>query len=194
MTTPGTDYSSTVAIYGGSFSPPHVGHAMVAAWLLWTRRVDQVWLTPVYRHAFEGQQDKQLASFEQRCSWCLAFADALGEGVEVCRIESELPTPSYTIDTLRSLRRRHPEFRFRLVVGSDVLPQLPQWRDWSSIAEEFSPIVVARDGYPSEQALESPVFPGVSSSEIRERLAKGQPVEHLVPAEVVRLIRSQDPQ
>ena len=47
-----------VAVYGGSFNPPHVAHAMVASWLLWTRLVDEVWLVPVFRHAFEGIQEK----------------------------------------------------------------------------------------------------------------------------------------
>ena len=177
-----------IAVYGGSFSPPHIGHAMVAAWLRWTERVDETWLLPVYRHAFEGQQEKRLAGFDERCAWCEALAESVGAGVEVCRIEEELPVPSYTIDTLRSLRDRHPEFQFRLVVGSDVLSQLPQWRDWDSIEREFHPIIVARDGYPSDRILDSPIFPGVSSSEIRQRIAEGQSIAHLVPATVHRLL------
>jgi len=166
-----------------------MGHAMVASWLRWTERVDEVWLLPVYRHAFEGQQHKQLASFEDRCAWCGALAEAVGQGVKLCRIEEELPTPSYTIDTLRSLRDRHPGLQFRLVLGSDVLPQLPDWRDWDSIDREFSPIIVARAGYPTDLDLKSPEFPGVSSSEIRQRLAEGREIAHLVPATVLRLLK-----
>ena len=51
-----------VAVYGGSFNPPHIGHAMVAAWLLWTRRVEEVWLVPAFAHAF----DKALRPFAAR--------------------------------------------------------------------------------------------------------------------------------
>jgi nicotinate-nucleotide adenylyltransferase len=182
---PGT---RVVAVYGGSFSPPHVGHAMVASWLRWTERADEVWLLPVFRHAFEGQHGKQLASFEDRCAWCEALAEAVGPGVKVCRIEAELPTPSYTIDTLRSLRDRHPGIQFRLVLGSDVLSQLPEWRDWDSIEREFSPIIVARAGYPADLELNSPEFPGVSSSDIRQRLVDDREIGHLVPATVLRLL------
>ncbi len=180
--------SRTVAVYGGSFNPPHVGHAMVASWLLWTELVDELWLLPVYRHAFDGLHDKKLTSFEQRCAWCEALADSVSPEVKVCRVEAELATPSYTIDTLRHLRAKFSDCQFRLVVGSDVLPQLPKWRDWESIEDEFSPIIVARAGYPTEKELDSPVFPGVSSSEIRSRLEAGLDISHLVPASVLRLL------
>ena len=40
-------------MYGGSFNPPHIAHAMVASWLVWSGEVDQVWIVPVYQHAFE---------------------------------------------------------------------------------------------------------------------------------------------
>lgn len=187
-----TETPQVIAIYGGSFNPPHVGHAMVASWLVWTGMVDKVWLLPVYHHAFEGIQDKRLASFEDRCSWCEALAQSLSSSVEVCRAEADLPIPSYTIDTLRYLRQQHPQHQFRLVVGSDVLPQLPLWRDWASIEAEFEPLIVARAGYPMSSAPESPVFPAVSSSEIRHRLAQGQSVKGWVPQAVLKLMQTED--
>ena len=130
-----TGAAQNIAVYGGSFNPPHVGHAMVASWLVWTGLVDKVWLLPVYEHAFEGLQDKRLASFDTRSAWCDALAESLSPAIEVCRVEADLPTPSYTM-TLRFLRQLHPHYRFRLVVGSDVVPQLPQWRDWESIERD----------------------------------------------------------
>lgn len=155
---------------------------MVAAWLLWTRRVDAVWMVPVYRHAFEGTQDKRLAPYADRLRWCGQLAADISEAVVVSDVESRLPVPSYTIDTLRHLAAAHPEHRFRLIVGADVLPQLPDWRDWDSIARDFAPIVVGRDGYPPPE--DAVIFPGVSSTEIRRRLRDGQPVTHLLTARV----------
>lgn len=180
-----------IAVYGGSFNPPHVGHAMVAAWLRWTGRAEAVWLVPVYRHAFEDWHGKTLAPFDQRVSWCEALAADVGGGVEVCTVEAELPTPSYTIDTLRSLAEAHPEHRFRLVVGADALPQLPQWRDWGAIEAEFSPVVVGRQGY--EPVPDSVAFPGVSSTEIRQRLARGEPVSHLLTQGVAAMLAADSP-
>lgn len=176
-----------VAVYGGSFNPPHVSHAMVCAWLRWTARVDQVLLVPVFRHAFEGQHGKALAPFDLRLRWCRAFAEDVGGGVEVSEIEAHLPVPSFTIETLRWLASSRPEDQLRLVVGADVLPQLPRWRDWDSIAAHFSPIIVGRAGYPSPP--DSVAFPDISSTEIRARLLAGASVDHLLTGRVAALLR-----
>lgn len=163
-----------MAVYGGSFNPPHVGHAMVASWLSWTDRADEVWLLPAFAHPFE----KELASWDDRVAMCEALAHELGPRVRVCDVECRLPVPSYTVDTLRHLRDLHPGHTFRLVVGADNLPDLPKWKDWARIEAEFSPIVVGRQGCPvPEGAL---AFPDVSSTEIRRRVASGEPVDHLV--------------
>ena len=177
---------STVAIYGGSFNPPHVGHAMVSAWLLWTRQVAEVWLVPVYAHAFADWHDKTLAPFADRVAWCRAMAADLDLPVQVDEIEASLSGPSYSIDTLRALAARHPQHRFRLVVGADALPHLPKWRDWDGIARDFDPIVVGRAGYPAPAG--AVVFPEVSSSDIRTRLTAGESVAHLIPAAVAKLL------
>jgi nicotinate-nucleotide adenylyltransferase len=172
-----------IAVYGGSFHPPHVGHAMVAAWLLWTRQVDQVWLVPAFDHPFA----KDLPSHAERMRWCAALASAVGEGVLACGIEAELERPSYTILTLEALRARHPEHGFRLVLGADAYAQTGSWRRWADIEREFSPIVVGRAGY--AEVADSVSFPNISSTEVRERLRAGMPVDHLVPAAVLAAMR-----
>lgn len=171
-----------VAVYGGSFNPPHVGHAMVAAWILWTARADAVWLLPAYRHAFE----KVLAPWEARVAMAEALARAVGPGVRVERIEEELPVPSYTIRALDVLAARHPDCSFRLVVGADILPQLPLWRDSARLAATYPLLVVGRQGYPAVDG--APSFPAVSSTEIRARVAAGEAVDAFVPAGVARLM------
>ena len=55
-----------VAVYGGSFNPPHVVHLMVASWLRWTDRCDELWCVPVCAHPF----DKDLAPYDERLAWC----------------------------------------------------------------------------------------------------------------------------
>jgi nicotinate-nucleotide adenylyltransferase len=167
-----------IAVYGGSFNPPHVSHAMVASWLLWTDQVDEVWMVPVYRHAFEGMQEKKLVAYEQRVSWCRMLRDDVDVRIRVSTIESELPTPSYSIDTLSALRDRHPNDEFRLVIGADVLPDLPKWKDWKRIEADFSPIIVGRGGYSCPPGAVS--FPSVSSSEIRFALKEGKIPTHLL--------------
>jgi nicotinate-nucleotide adenylyltransferase len=172
-----------VAVYGGSFDPPHAGHAMVAGWLLWTGRVDRVWLVPAFRHAF----DKRSAPFELRLEACQALADDVdSQRIEALDIEARLPTPSYTLHTLQALAARHPEHRLRLVVGADVLEQTDHWHAWDRIQRDFEPIVVGRVGWPPVPG--APCFPGISSSEIRRRIARGEPVDHLITAGVAGLV------
>lgn len=171
------------AVFGGSFNPPHVGHAMVAAWLRWTGQVDEVWFVPACEHAF----GKSLAPWESRLAAVRALADVVnGAGdswAQVSDIELTLPRPSYTITTLDALRERHRDRQFRLVVGADVWAQLPMWREYERVIGEYAPIIVGRAGYPEVSGM--PTFPGVSSTDIRERIARGEDVSGLVPRVVL---------
>ena len=167
-----------VAVFGGSFNPPHVGHAMVAEWLMWTQQADVVLLVPCYDHPFA----KHLAPFRDRVLWCQNLATDVSDNILVDPIEDELPCPSYTINTLRALDARMPRDVLRLVVGADVLLETNNWKDWDAIEKEFPPIVVGRAGYPCPDGVV--VFPEVSSSDIRVRLQKREPLNHLLTAGV----------
>ena len=171
-----------IAVYGGSFDPPHLGHAMVAAWALWTGRVDAVWLLPCASHPF----DKDMVAFETRLSLCERLAEIIGEGVSTCDVERLLPAPNYTWDTLTHLQDQYQEHTFVLLVGADTLDQVHLWHRWNDIAEHFEPIVVGREGYPKRE--DAPTFPGFSSTEVRARLAEGLAVDHLVPASILEQI------
>ena len=161
-----------IAVYGGSFNPPHVAHAMVASWLVWSGEVDQVWIVPVYQHAFEKVHGKKLVPYETRLKWCELMTTELGPCFHTSAIESTLSTPSYSIDTLRALQHQHPDCEFHLVVGADVVSQLPQWKEWEEIEVSFSPIIVGRVGYEGHRA--DMVFPDVSSTAIRDAVQAGQ--------------------
>ncbi len=165
-----------IAVYGGSFNPPHVGHAMVAGWLRWADRADEVWLVPAYEHPF----DKPNAPFEDRLALCVELAEAVGPWVRACPIERDLPRPSYTIRTLDHLATRHPGASFRLVVGADVLAEAPKWRAWDQIAATYGPILVGRAGWPVPDGAIA--FADVSSTEVRRRVAAAGSIEGLVIA------------
>jgi nicotinate-nucleotide adenylyltransferase len=180
-----------IAVYGGSFNPPHRAHAMVAEWVLSSRVADAVWLVPVFRHAFEGIHGKTLAPYGQRVGWCQALAAEVGPRVAVSQVEALLPSPSYTIDTLTHLSSEHPEHQFRLVVGADILDQVDSWKGWDRIAAQHTPIVVGREGYPSPPGV--PLFPAVSSTAVRERLAAGESAEALLTPAVWALLRGHQP-
>lgn len=172
-----------IALLGGSFNPPHVGHLMNAYYVLATRPVDRVWLMPVFQHPF----GKLLAPFEDRVRMCELAASRFAGGIEVTRIEQEGPAGGRTVDILELLIARHPEHQFALIIGTDILPELPLWKRFDRIEQLVEVIVVNRAGFPSPRA-QGPALPEVSSSLIRERLARGETVEELVPREVVEYV------
>lgn len=180
-----------IALYGGSFNPPHRAHALVAEWVVKSGAADEVWLVPVYQHALDGQQGKQLAPFTDRLAWCAAMAASLGVSARVCDVESTLPVPSYSIDTLDHLAKTHPDHEFRLVVGADILDQTDQWKRWNEIEAHYDPLVVGRAGFRGPAGV--PVFPAVSSTEVRTRLAAGRSVDDLVIPAVLDALRKGHP-
>ena len=180
-----------IAVYGGSFNPPHVAHAMVASWLLWTDLVDEVWMVPVFRHAFEGVHGKTLAPYSMRVAWCNLLKTDVDERISVSEIESKLPIPSYSIDTLCALQDQYPDYQFRLVIGADVVPDLPKWKNWSRIEQDFAPIIVGRGGYPCPKGSIS--FPEVSSSAIREDLKKADIPSHFLFHSLVQELQRSNP-
>ena len=174
-----------IGVYGGSFNPPHVGHAMVAGWLRWTERVDAVLFVPTFAHAF----GKELAPFDLRVRMCAMLCADLGPWASVSRIESELGGTSYTVRTLDALAQAAPEHRFHLVVGADVVAQTALWREWDRIERVYAPILVGRAGH--APVPEAPEFPAISSTDIRARMAAGQSIAHLVPASVRRILQQE---
>ena len=168
---------------------------MVASWIVSSGSADRVWLVPVFEHAFEGIHEKSLAPFDMRLAWCRAMADDLGDIVEVSDIESRLPAPSYTVDTLQYFARTFDDHTFHLVIGADILEQTSGWKSWDTIVADFPPIVVGREGYSGQNKLSdgAPIFPAVSSTEIRQRLVKGESVDHLVSPAVSRALSNNNP-
>ncbi|MFK7990300.1 MAG: nicotinate (nicotinamide) nucleotide adenylyltransferase [Sandaracinaceae bacterium] len=170
----------TWAVFGGSFDPPHMGHVMGATWVASTQGVDRVLVVPAFQHAF----DKRLTPFAHRRRMAeLAFSRL--RGVTVTDLEARLGGASYTVRTLEYLKQSHPGVALRLMIGTDLVDQVPQWREGPRIPELAALLVVGRGGYADEGGEhESVVMPEVSSTEVRRRLGAGESVAHMVPREV----------
>src|SRR4051812_6330106 len=104
-----------IALFGGSFNPPHVAHQLACAYVLATARphVDELWMVPTFKHPF----DKQLAPYADRVAMCELAARPF-DRVTVSRIEEELGGDSFTLRTVEELKRRHPRDQFALVIGA----------------------------------------------------------------------------
>lgn len=173
----------TVAIYGGSFNPPHNAHVMVARSVSQDPGFDAVWIMPAFAHAL----DKTLIDFAHRLRMCeLAFAGI--DKVEVIDIERQLGDRSRMVRTLRALTQLHPGTQWRLVIGSDLVDELPRWSEPDAIRALAPLWIVLREG--SERAdVSGPIFPAISSTEIRARAARHESIDTLVPTAVATYIR-----
>jgi nicotinate-nucleotide adenylyltransferase len=174
-----------IAIYGGSFDPPHVAHALVCAYVLAAHRIEQLLVIPTAQHPF----DKALAPFEHRARMCeLALRDM--QRVAISRIEETLAGPSLTLRTLEELMRREPGRQLRLVIGSDLLAETQAWHRFDRVCELAPLIVVQRAGHVTEPL--APALPDISSTEVRRRLRAGESTDGLLAPAVADYARAHD--
>lgn len=183
--------TQTIGIFGGSFNPVHIGHMMLASYLTQWGYVDEVWLTlsPLnpLKDAAELLPDiKRLAM--------LSIAAKGADAIDICDIELTMPKPSYTIDTLRVLAERYPEYRFKLIIGSDNWQIFDRWRSAQQILDDFGVLVYLRPGYPVDkrhidgmEVVDAPMA-HVSSTFIRQAIAKGRNMNYFLPAGVYKYI------
>jgi|KBSSwiStaDraftv2_1062776.scaffolds.fasta_scaffold91241_3 nicotinate-nucleotide adenylyltransferase len=188
MAHPSARPGSRKGLFGGTFDPPHVGHLALAEWAREQLKLDEVLFVPVGRPPHK--RATRLSSAGHR----LAMARLATRGNTAFRVsglEVEAATPSYTVDTLRRLRARHPRDRWYLIIGSDSLDEFHTWREPETILELSTLAVAGRPGC-GEEALRrwgrrreivSLGNPGldVSSTMVRARARAGRSLRYLVP-------------
>src|SRR4029077_11449706 len=122
-------------------------------YVLETAEVDELWFVPCFKHPFE----KALLPFEDRYRMCELAARALGERARVTDVEQALGDESRTLRTVRALEARHPEHRFSVVIGADLLSEVDSWYGAAELRREVPFIVVGRSGAAGpRQAVEMP--------------------------------------
>lgn len=173
-----------IGIFGGSFNPIHVGHIALAQAVLRQCALDEVWLmvspqNPLKRNDADLLDDGLRFEMAQR-----ALEDV--DGVRACDYEFHLPKPSYTWNTLQNLSKDYPDYTFILLIGGDNWAHFQRWRHWQDILWHHDIIVYPRGEYPG--TINVPLLP-VSSTEIRERVRKGESIEGLIPVKIESLVR-----
>lgn len=177
-----------VGLLGGSFNPPHIGHLLMAVAVYATEEIDHLWIIPTADHAF----GKKLAPFQDRVRMChLAFRHLAG-GAAVLDLEARLPrapgTPSFTVDTLRALHAIRPGIKPVWIAGSDIVAELPRWKEPDEVKRLCRLVIVPRRGYPTEGLRLQVDLPLVSSTDIRTLIADGADVSGMVDYEVLRFV------
>ena len=161
-----------VALFGGSFNPPHLGHSAICRWLFSEMKVDEVWVIPCLIHPF----DKELAPFEHRLAMCKLVFPKLLLPIRILDVEEKLGGVSHTLRTIEHLRAQVPDVRFALVIGDDIEAEAHKWHHFDRIRELVDLIRVPR-------GAGSPI-PDVSSTEIRHRMRRRKPYIDLVGKEI----------
>ncbi len=168
-----------IALFGGAFDPPHLGHVLAAVWARSIAGVDAVWVLPVAEHPY----GKPVAPFAQRLHLCeLAFADL--PFVSVRSDERDNPG-GRTITLLEQLQANHPDTRFALVGGTDTERDLPNWYRGQDLLAAIDIIAIPRRGYDD---VHPGALPAISSSLVREALRSGASIDGLLPARVAQAI------
>jgi nicotinate-nucleotide adenylyltransferase len=186
-------------LYGGSFDPIHAGHIAAAEAVLNGRALDRVLLLPAGEPPHKPRGC--VASFADRVAMA-RLAVAPIHGLEVADWEGHRPGPSYTRDSVVEAKTRFPHDTFELLVGADMLADLPRWMDAKAIVKNVTIAAFARPGQLLSDALavcleglpEADVhtvkIPLVeaSSSNLRVLLGAGEATEAILPRSVAQFI------
>jgi len=189
-----------LGILGGTFNPVHLGHLICAQEAHLQLGLARVLLIPAAQSPHKPF-DEEDPGAEHRLELC-RLAVGGDRRFEVSSIEVERAGPSYTVDTLRELHSREPDSELYLIVGGDVAAGLPTWREPEQVLSLARLAVAKRRGTPRssiDQALgslsggeetaffEMPTIE-ISSTDIRDRVGRGEPITYLVPDAVATYI------
>ncbi len=195
-----------LGIYGGTFSPIHMGHLLLAESCRERHRLDQVWfmpaaVSPLKRAEATASDAHRVAMVELAIAGNAAFHSS--------RLELDRGGVSYTIETVREVHQQMPHAELFLLVGADSLADFPRWHAVQEICSLATVCVVGRPGTNlgdlqalspllSEKQIETirqnfvempPI--GLSSTEIRQRVAQGRSIRYMVPRSVEKYIETQ---
>lgn len=185
-----------IGIFGGSFDPIHLGHLILAEQAREQLGLRKVLFIPA--HMPPHKQSRAMTDGKSRMAM-IEMAVAGNPAFAACDVELRRGGVSYTIDTLKAIQEEHPADELVLLLGADMVADIPNWREPGEIVRTAIIAAAERPGSgktftsPSPAArLERIEMPAVeiSSTEIRARIAAGRSVRYFVPASVDAFIQA----
>ena len=180
-----------VGIFGGSFNPIHTGHIALAKSLCEKACLDEVWfmvspMNPFKKTATDLLDDQLRLDMTQR-------ALAPYPQLTASDYEFRLPRPSYMWHTLQHLSADYPDHEFTLLIGADNWAVFDRWYHASDIIAHYPIAIYPRTGSPIDTDTLPPSVHlydtglyDISSTEVREKVARGEDVSQLVPKEILK--------
>jgi nicotinate-nucleotide adenylyltransferase len=186
-----------IGLFGGSFNPPHLGHRAFARTFKELGQLDQVWIlvSPEPPH----KESLSLADYRHRLEMARINFESL-EGIVINRSEERLPSPHFTVNTIKELQESYPNHTFFLCLGEDSIRNFDTWKSPDDILSMVEILVVKRESSSEKLPdsvlsnldrvhwLESDVMP-ISSSQIRDKLHRGLDVSEYIDSQVLEYIR-----
>lgn len=173
-----------IGLYFGSFNPVHNGHLIIAQHMINETSLDQVWFVISPQNPFK--QQKHLLNEYNRLH-LVNLAIEKSSRLKAVDIEFRLPKPSYTINTLTYLKEKYPQHEFAIIMGSDSLQNLDQWKNAEQIMSGYTFYVYTRPGFEIKElplqkivAVKAPLLE-ISATHIRELIHSGKSIRFLVP-------------
>lgn len=199
-----------VAVYGGSFDPPHIGHLIVMNWVIQLPGIDEVYAIPTFQNPLKSRKSYP---YEDRYKmlYGLAMSEINSKDYidqfylidlrSLCRKNNiDEKDIIYSIDLLNLLKKDNPEKEYRLVIGTDCFWQFSKWKNYEKILQDYGIIIYPRRG--NEESPKLPIFPDMnltanitfvpdsyptidlSSTQIREWIREGKNVSSIVTLDV----------
>lgn len=183
----------TIGLFFGSFNPIHIGHLIIANVMAETTDIDKVWFVVSPQNPFK-KRNTLLHEFDRMDMVRAAIHD--NYHLDACDVEFNMPKPSYTVDTLAYLMDKHPEKKFKLIIGEDNLTHFHKWKNYKQVLEHGLYVyprphsqTTELHQHPNVKMVESPMV-DISATFIRQCIQNKQSIKYLVPDIVQELIES----
>ncbi len=173
-----------IGLFFGSFNPVHTGHLIIANYMVEHTDMDEVWMVVSPHNPFKQRSD--LAHEKDRYKM-IQLALSNHKKIKASNVEFNLSKPSYTINTVKHLTTTHPNHLFSIIIGSDNLKRLPNWKSAKSLIRNHKFYVYKRSGYQLGTwkdhnhvlLLKAPVL-NISATYVRSQIAKEKSIDFLV--------------
>ena len=182
-----------IGIFGGSFNPSHIGHAIIASHILQNSTLEQIWFMVAPQNPLKTRHDPAIDIHRIRMT---ELVTRHIPGASTSAFEFNLPQPSFTISTLQQLSLKFPQHKFALIIGADNWQLFHKWKDYETILANYEIFIYPRLGYEilipehltTVHQTDAPIIQ-ISSTQIRQDINHGKDVRFLVSEDVYNYIK-----
>ena len=176
-----------IGLFFGSFNPIHIGHLIIANYILNETALEKIWFIISPLNPFKTNN----VLLDENVRLHLAKAAIKNDDrILASDVEFQLSRPSFTINTLSYLKENYPDNRFSIIMGSDSFRNLHQWKNFESIISSYKILIYRRPSFEIEKAINAEIeiisAPqlNISSTDVRKLIEQGKSIRYLVPEKV----------